>query len=103
MVLELMASLDCEAIVVARNRLGTINHSLLTLRILQETGIWAVKLVLMDSPGQDVSSRSNPRLLSELVAPVPVHVVPFLGPNCRKANTLRTAAARLRPLLARLV
>ena len=36
---DLIAKLDCEVIVVSRNRLGTINHTLLTVRRSATSGI----------------------------------------------------------------
>jgi dethiobiotin synthetase len=96
--LDLVERLDCDVVVVARNRLGVINHSLLTLRALAgaagvrhpganhtvKTGsrlgrTYNVQLVLMGSPRGDLSARSNGRILAELAAPVRVWEVPFLG------------------------
>jgi len=36
---DLIRSLNCEVIIVSRNRLGTINHTLLTLSVLQALGL----------------------------------------------------------------
>jgi dethiobiotin synthetase len=73
----------CKAIVVARNCLGTINHTLLTVRALRSVGISnsAVQVVLMYTHSRDSSSASNPRLLRELLAPVQLLSLPFLGPD----------------------
>lgn len=101
-VLDLIASLGCEVIVVGRNRLGTLNHCLLTLRTLQAIGVQRLKLVLMGCRNGDSSASSNPRLLAELLAPIPVKVVSHLGAHCRSAARLRASAGSLRRTLARL-
>src|SRR5258705_5215735 len=56
-VLDLILNLDCEVVVVSRNRLGTINHTLLTVQALQNArmgsksqlvGTQNLKVVLMN-------------------------------------------------------
>jgi dethiobiotin synthetase len=102
-VLDLVLALSCEVVVVARNRLGTINHSLLTVGALQRAGVKGLKLVLMGCGKPDSSARSNPKLLSELLAPVPVQGVPFLPSKARTAAALKPSAGRLQRALAALV
>jgi dethiobiotin synthetase len=109
-ILDLITALRCETIIVSANRLGTINHTLLTVQALQTTAgspcrsvLHAPKIVLMGSRVPDPSSASNPRILAELVSPLPLFLLPFLGAHCRTAAAIRAIAARLRPILARLV
>ena len=59
-VLDLVAKLGCEVIVVSRNRLGTINHTLLTIGALQPAGIEGLKAMLMSSPKEDSSTAFEP-------------------------------------------
>jgi dethiobiotin synthetase len=88
-VADLIAKLNCRVIVVARNRLGTINHTLLTVNALKANGIKAKNLtvVLMAARKPDLSSRSNARIISNLVRPIRVLSIPFLGekPSTTKA------------------
>jgi dethiobiotin synthetase len=96
---DLIARLDCEVIVVSRNRLGTINHTLLTLQSLGRfrTPRSALKVVLMDAaPSRDVSRNSNAALLAEWIRPVPLVKLPFLGAGCSSVSRLQQAARRLR-------
>jgi dethiobiotin synthetase len=81
MVADLIARLDCRVVVAARNRLGTINHTLLTLRALEAMGIKGkrVDIVLMSQRNMDLSGRTNLRVLRDLAQPVRVHSMPFLG------------------------
>lgn len=105
-VADLIRALICEVLVVAQNRLGTINHTLLTVRHLQSAEIHrsralrAVKVVLMDGSGKDVSCRTNRSLLAELLAPVPVFQVPFLGRNACSAKSVKNNRKKITKTLA---
>jgi dethiobiotin synthase len=46
LMIDLMAKLQCPAIVVARSGLGTINHTLLTLKALRDYGIEVAGVIL---------------------------------------------------------
>src|SRR6185503_1560349 len=46
-VYDLITSLNCRTIVVAANRLGTLNHTLLTVRLLQNALGCRIKVLLM--------------------------------------------------------
>jgi dethiobiotin synthetase len=81
-VADLIAQLDCQVVVAARNRLGTINHTLLTIGALREIGQVPRTVVLMGCAKADVSSRTNRETLTELLRPMRVFEVPFLGNNC---------------------
>jgi dethiobiotin synthetase len=101
-VLELIEALEPEVIVAARNKLGTLNHTLLTVRALQSLKL-RLKVVLMNSGAKDVSCRANAAVLAEWLAPVPFLEIPFLGSKCRTPAAVRTAAARLGETLGRIV
>jgi dethiobiotin synthetase len=100
-VLDLITSLKCEVVVVARNRLGTINHTLLTIRALQAAGVKKPSVALMDCKQPDISSRSNYRILSQLLAPVSVHPVPFLTARRFNAWAIKKSALKLGRELSR--
>jgi dethiobiotin synthetase len=112
--LELIDRLRCEVIVVASNQLGVINHTLLTLQALGACGARAAratvqrrtnqcKVVLMECRTKDLSARSNPALLAELIAPVPVFRLPYLGPNCRRKTAVEKKAKRMKKTLAQIL
>ena len=54
-VLDLIARLACEVIVVARNSLGTVNHTLLTVAALQHIEIMRLTTVVTD-PAKKLTS-----------------------------------------------
>jgi dethiobiotin synthetase len=76
---ELVVKTRGSAWVVAPNRLGTINHTRLTVGALRGLGVPEVGVVLMEPSRADASSGTNQELLEELLAPVPVLVFPNLG------------------------
>ena len=101
--LDMISALADEVVVVAPNILGTLNHSLLTVRTLQRAGLKRISVVLVDSKKPDLSAWSNAAVLSELLARVPIHSLPFLGRHCRTADDYFSHAAKLRPVLADLL
>jgi dethiobiotin synthetase len=100
---DLIARLGCEVIVVARNRLGIINHTLLTVDALQHIGILGLKAVLMSSQQGDSAARSNSRILAELLAPTPVLSVGFLGSNLHQLEALKISERKIKKTLARIL
>jgi dethiobiotin synthetase len=101
-VADLIASIRCQVLLVARNRIGTINHTLLSLAALRERTIPRSRVVLMDSRRGDISGRSNARMIREF-AQEPVFRVPFLGPNPAASRQLETNAKKLKKTLAHIL
>ncbi len=111
-------------LLVARNQLGTINHTLLTVRALRSSApdlvcvrrraarhnpnaalseLALLGIVLMNRGAPDVSSRSNTCILAELLAPTPLVSVRFLGDECDAPSAVRAKAGRLEKLLSRML
>lgn len=115
LVSDLIDSLDCETIVVSRNRLGTINHTLLTLNGLCQfskknyakkvTGVRTdarkVQIALIQASPSDPSCATNLRILTELCAPIPLRPVDFLGKNASKSGELKKKYKKVKKTLAR--
>lgn len=111
---DLITRLSCDVIVVSRNQLGTINHTLLTVQSLlnptprsdfslQPSAFSLSSAVLMDSAAPDASSWSNAAILSELLAPIPLFRLPFFGPHCSSPVAIKKHSKGLRKTLSRLV
>jgi dethiobiotin synthetase len=107
---DLIVSLRCEVVVVAHNRLGTINHTLLTVKALNEAArkrtrrfASPVKVVMMEPRVRDASSATNLQVLSELLRPVPVFALDYLGANCRTRTAIRKSAMKLKRTLNRIL
>lgn len=101
LVSDLVRKLDCEVIVVARNRLGTLNHTLLTVGALKNLGVKDIAVALMDVNNPDPSCATNLRILSEFLAPIPVRAIEFLGKNANKIGVLRKKCKKVKKTLAR--
>jgi dethiobiotin synthetase len=101
-VADLIASICCPVLLVARNKSGTINHTLLSLAALRGRTIPRSRVVLMDPRRGDISGRSNARMIREF-APEPVFCVPFLGPNPMARRQLETNAKKLKKTLAHIL
>jgi dethiobiotin synthetase len=99
-VLDLVCRLKCDCIVVARNQLGTINHTRCTVKLMQDAGVQRINVVLMGVEEGDLSVKSNKEVLGELLAPIQVISIPFLGKNAHKMRGICDAAKKLKKSLA---
>jgi dethiobiotin synthase len=102
-VADLIGRLRCEVLVAARNRLGTINHTLLTVEALRRRTRQPIKVVLIDQAVPDLSARTNQQLLVEAVAPVEVVRFPFLGKQAPHRVAIRRSVNTIKALCARMV
>jgi dethiobiotin synthetase len=105
-VADLIKKLGCEVIVVSRNRLGTINHTLLTVKSLQSIGIQHIKIVLLNAfpPRHSTpDTRHNARILAELLDPVRLISLPFLGQDALGLEALKRNAKKCKKTLAQIL
>jgi dethiobiotin synthetase len=100
-VADLIRGLKCKVIVASRNKLGTINHTLLTVSELKRIGIVDrdIKVVLMKRRESDVSCETNRRVLEELLKPTQVYEVPFFGAGEIGRKKVILESAKLKNLL----
>ena len=98
--LELIRALRADTVIVAPNRLGVLNHTLLTLRALPPSIARRAAVVLMKQSRPDPAARDNARLLGELVGTKRVFEMPFVPP--RKPRPTRRENEILRSLAAKL-
>jgi dethiobiotin synthetase len=99
---DLLLALRATPVVVCPNRLGAINQTLLVLAALPR-GLARKAQVVLNSPGKpDPASRSNRRMLSELLGRRRVHVLPWRKParSGGRARADRRLAVLLRPLVS---
>ncbi|HMJ66721.1 MAG TPA: dethiobiotin synthase [Candidatus Binatia bacterium] len=102
MVADLIRELKCELIIAARNRLGTINHTLLTVEAAKKVRP-SIKVVLMDCGDRDESTGTNFRILRQLLAPISVVEYPFLGRKIKSAPSLRRGLQRRKRILQKVL
>jgi len=73
-ILDIVQELDANLIIVAPNKLGAINQSLLALHAAEGRA----RLVVMRQKTEDASAESNCAILRELAAPCQIFDFPFL-------------------------
>ena len=100
MVRDVISALECPVILVARNRLGVINHTLLSVTCLNELTIPDCNIVLMDGKTESQASLTNPGVLRRFSAPMRLHQIPYLGPKPMSARAIEINAKRLKKTLA---
>ena len=92
-VIDLVADLECEAIVVARSGLGTLNHTALSVDALEARGIDVRTIVLNEYEGATVAERTNPRELESMTG-LPVETVSPLA-DLKRETVLEAVGERL--------
>jgi dethiobiotin synthetase len=104
--IDLINAINCSVIVVAPNRLGTINHTLLTAGRLQDAGVKRISVVLTDLASKErltPDAKSNRTMLAELLHPLPVYLLPYLGSDLADAPRFQAIAKARQVLLGRIV
>ena len=102
-VVDLIGQLCCEIIVVAQNSLGTINHTLLTVRALQSCQRNAMTVVLMEKRRGDASSSTNLPILRELLAPICIRKWPFLGAKPKSMRAIKLNYRKTKKVLVQIL
>ena len=96
---DLLAALSATPVIVAQNKLGTVNHILLTLEALPKN-LRARAVVVLVSPAKpDAAAASNSKLLAQFLSRRKIFTLPWLGKNFsiapaqKNARVKRTLAA----------
>jgi dethiobiotin synthetase len=95
--LDLAHSLDARVLLVAADRLGTISHTLLALRVLNAEKVPVLGVVLNQVGEPDESTRTNAGALSRLADHTPIVTVPFLTDLVQGAEALKEVAGWILP------
>ena len=84
---DLILALRATPIIVAQNKLGVVNHLLLTLEALPKNYRTKVKIVLMLPAKADAATKTNARLLGKFFPPEKIFTLPWLGQKFSLENT----------------
>jgi dethiobiotin synthetase len=98
---NLIAALGATPVVVAPNRLGALNHVLLTLEALPRTAAAAAQVVLMSPQKADAAAKTNPALLEEFLKRNRVFTLPWLEDFLPDAALRKPSVRRTLRALAR--
>jgi dethiobiotin synthetase len=91
---DLISALGATPVVVAPNRLGVVNHILLTLEALPRGAAAAARFVLMSPRQSDAAARMNIKLLAEFFSAERIFMLPWLGKKFSATAVLRDARVR---------
>jgi dethiobiotin synthetase len=91
---DLIHTLRATPIVVAQNKLGVINHVLLTLEALPRNFQDKTKIVLMSPENPDASTKTNAKLLAEFFDAKIFFELPWFGKKFAAARVLKNLRAR---------
>ena len=97
---DLIQRLNCDVIVVARNQLGTINHTLLTVTALKRFGVKNIVVALVGTSKKDVSVEKNGEMLREFLRGTKVVEVDFMGKKANEIGVLKDCAKKMKKTLA---
>jgi dethiobiotin synthetase len=82
-------------VVVAANRLGVINHTLLTVREAQRAGLDVRVVVLNDvAEGDGPAERTNEKALTALLSPIPIIHLPRLASHALADSAMLASHGR---------
>lgn len=101
-VADVIANLECDVVVVGKNKLGTINHTLLTFEALRTLGLKRFKVVLMGQSSVDFSASSNAVILRETFVNIEVFSLPYLGAGATGIRALKRNVEKIKKTLARI-
>lgn len=96
---DLIARLRCRVILVARNQLGTINHTLLSANALQHIQIKELKIAMMEPEKRDFSSQSNHEVLNQTLR-THCFCVHFLGEKPANKTSVEKNYKKIKKTLA---
>ena len=91
---DLIVALQAEPIIAAQNKLGVVNHILLTLAVLPKKLRTRAKIVLMTSQTADSATASNEALLAGFVLSDSIFTLPRLGEKFTALEAAKLPAVR---------
>ena len=100
---DLITHLRCDTIVVGRDKLGTINHTLLTVEALRRRRVRRIKVVLMGQRKKDPSTKTNVEILRETLENIDVIAIPYLGAGASRSASVKQSAKKMKKVLVRVL
>ena len=102
-VLDLIKKLNARVVLVARDRVGVINHVRLSVAALQGARIEGINVVLMQQKYPDSSARGNAGILSEIIPSISLTEFPFLGDRGSLEGRLKRNSKKMQKSLAQML
>jgi dethiobiotin synthetase len=95
--LDLAHSLEARVLLVAADRLGTISHTLMALRVLRAEKVPVLGVVLNQPGDPDESTNTNAGALVKLAEQTPIVTVPHLTDPVQAAEAVKEVAGWVLP------
>jgi dethiobiotin synthetase len=102
-VIDLISKLNCDVLVASANRLGAINHTLLTVNALQAAGIKIIKIIMTGGKRADISTQTNAKTVQKLARCGAVISIPQLNFGRAKIAGLKINVKKMKKTLARIL
>jgi dethiobiotin synthetase len=91
---DLISALRATPIIVASNKLGAVNHLLLTLEALPKNPRAKARIVLMSPPKPDAAANSNAKLLAQFFPAGKIFTLPWFGKGFSATEALKIPQLR---------
>ncbi len=91
---DLIAALGALPLVAAPNRLGAVNHVLLTLEALPRSAAARARVVLMSPPKRDAAAATNAGLLAGFFDAKRIFTLPWLGEHFSAGEIMKNPRVR---------
>ena len=98
----LIQTLRCPVIITAPNRLGTLNHALLTLERLNTLGIQK-KIICLTNHTSTLQTPENRSILAEFASKTPILQIPFLGGQATKRGQILASQNKIKKILVEIL
>jgi dethiobiotin synthetase len=103
MLADLIAALKCEVLLVARDKIGTLNHTFLSIEALRHRGARNIKVILVGQARPDMSSRDNGRCIAKTIENIDVFSIGYSKRVAKNSLTKAGCAKKLKKTLARIM
>lgn len=100
-VLDLIGALGCSVVIVGQNKLGTINHTMMSLKMIQTIGLKEVTSVFIGAKKRDISALSNMVFLSDEIGSGRVFELPFFKEGLARVGSIKESAKKIKKVLVR--
>lgn len=103
---DMLKSLGCPVLVAANNKLGVINHTLLTVKRLQSIGAERLGVCLMNQRpvrGGGRARQTNFDVLRQNCGEIPVLEIPFLGVKAMDLRRIRACEKKIKKVLVQIL
>ncbi len=101
LVIDVIAALNPSLVLVAQNKVGVINHTLLSIEALCRRGCKKICVVLMGMERPDASVQTNYRMLRKRSG-VSIYQVEFFGKTASQPSAVKRHAKKIEKVLASL-